>query len=97
MIRSALPTIWCYGDYSGSYGSHCMAVEVLGITIYYLYKTPIAFDAPGMGRYVRENDWGPTTGKHLNAIDGGDKKNRVSGEKFEELWNQHVAGQLLIS
>jgi hypothetical protein len=43
----------------------------------------IAFEAPGEKRVVRENEWGPTTGKHLNAIDGGNKKGRLSSEVFE--------------
>ena len=28
--------------------------------------------------------WGPTTGKHLNAIDS-DKSRRIPGDKFEAL------------
>jgi hypothetical protein len=35
---------------------------------------------------VRENSWGPTTGKHLNAIDRGNKKGRVSSDQFESLY-----------
>lgn len=33
---------------------------------------------------------GATIGKHLNVIDGGNKLERVSGERFEELWNEQV-------
>ena len=41
---------------------------------------------------VRVNDWGPTTGKHLNWIDGGDHKNRLPGSEFEQLLKE-VAGE----
>ncbi len=44
--------------------------------IYFSYKTPIAFFTPRSGLVVRQNDWSVTTGKHLNAIDDGNKANR---------------------
>jgi hypothetical protein len=53
-------------------------VELGDVTIWFSYRTPIAFMAPGHGKMVRENDWGPTTGKHLNYVGG----ERVSGEVF---------------
>jgi len=56
-----------------------------GSAVYYSYRTPVAFRVAGH-LVVRENVWGPTTGKHLNAIDGGSKaakKARVPGEAFE--------------
>ena len=85
-----LPEISNYGEYASSnYGAHCLRVDVGGLTIWFSYKTPVAFHGT-MGRVVRQNDWKQTTGKHLNWIDGGDKKNRVTGEKFEELFNQEL-------
>jgi hypothetical protein len=51
--------------------------------IYFSYKTPIAFYTPETGRVVRQNDWSTTTGKHLNAIDGGNKGDRLSSKDFE--------------
>jgi hypothetical protein len=56
-------------------------VSIGGASVWFSYRTPIAFAYNGE-RVVRENDWNVTTGKHLNAIDGGDKKSRVSGEEF---------------
>jgi len=50
-----------------------------------------AFRVDGHRRVVRQNDWGPTTGKHLKWIDGGDKKNRVDSETFEKLWAEQVS------
>lgn len=57
-------------------------VEVGPVTLYFSYRTVIAFST-GHGIRVRENSWGPTTGKHLNRIDGGDKKSRLSSDDFE--------------
>ena len=81
-----LPTIDTYGRYSsGNYGAHCLRVDFDNLTLWYSYSTIIAFRGGGYGRVVRQNDWSTTTGKHLNAIDGGDKKARVPGEKFEAM------------
>lgn len=82
-----LPTIRNYGNYSSSnYGAHSLCVEVAGITVWYSYTTPIAFRANG-DTVVRENDWGPTTGKHLNWIDD-DKSIRVPSAEFERLFSE---------
>lgn len=53
------------------------------------YETPIAYSSyevtssPGWTWVVRENDWGPTTGKHLNELDGGNKSRRLPSDEFE--------------
>jgi hypothetical protein len=82
-----LPSFETYGNYSsGNYGAHALVFSLPnGIDVYFSYKTPVAFRNNGHV-IVRQNDWGPTTGKHLNAIDGGDKdaKNRrLPGDQFE--------------
>ena len=53
-------------------------------TIWYSYRTPVAFRSNGV-LHVRENSWGPTTGRHLNQIDAGDKPGRLPGAEFEKL------------
>lgn len=52
------------------------------LTVWFSYSTPIAFQGTGK-IIVRQNEWGPTTGKHLSHIDSGRKENRVSGEVFK--------------
>lgn len=80
-----------YGQYSSdNYGAHCLRLDWGSVTVWYSYNTPVAFRADGHNRVVRENDWGPTTGKHLNWIDGGDKRRRVSSEEFEQRWKEQV-------
>ena len=80
-----LPSFESYVDYkSENYGAHALRFWLpSGVSVWFSYKTPVAFYTPEGGKRVRVNDWGPTTGKHLNAIDGGDKKARLSGEVFE--------------
>ncbi len=53
------------------------------IQFWYSGKTVVAFQVDGQPRVVRENVWGPTAGKHLNAIDNGDKASRLDGADFE--------------
>lgn len=89
-----LPTIRSYGPYSsGNYGAHSLMVDLGPVTVWFSYQTPVAFTV-GRGLVVRRNDWGPTTGKHLNAIDGGDKRSRVDSETFERLWDEQVVPAL---
>lgn len=90
-----LPTISNYGDYSSNnYGAHTLRVDIGPLAVWFSYKTPVAFHLDGKNRVVRENSWGPTTGKHINWIDGGDKKKRVSSDEFERLWAEQVAPML---
>jgi hypothetical protein len=75
----------------GSTGNYA-TVYVGGLRLEFSYRTVIAFYGPDDSA-VRENVWGPTTGKHLNAIDGGDKESkaaRIPGPEFE----QRLAAQL---
>lgn len=83
-----------YGNYSSSnYGAHSLRVAVGNLNLYFSYKTVIAFQN-GTGLRVSENCWGPTTGKHLNWIDKGNKKARLPREQFErelsELLKTHA-------
>jgi hypothetical protein len=81
-----LPSFETYGNYSSSnYGANALKFHIGNVTVYFSYKTPVAFHSYETGLIVRENDWGPTTGKHLNWIDGGDKANRVSCADFESF------------
>lgn len=58
--------------------------------IAFSYETPIAFyDYNEHGWVVRENDWGPTTGKHLNYIND-DKSRRINGIDFEGRLSEHM-------
>jgi len=59
-------------------------VDVGPLTVWFSYRTPVAFHTYETGLVVRENDWSNTTGRHLNYIDDGVKGKRISGAAFEE-------------
>ena len=72
-----------YGD-SASSENNAKMVKVNGMTFYFSYETLVAVNT-GKELKVIQNYWGPTTGKHLNKIDGGDKASRLSKEDFDEF------------
>lgn len=57
------------------------------IIIWFSYETPVGF-ATSQTAAVRQNEWGPITGKHLNEIDSGDKEGRIPGPEFEARLQQ---------
>ena len=61
-------------------------VKIGKIVLYFSYETVVAFyDYNTHQQVVSENIWTNTTGKHLNAIDGGNKKSRVEHDTFLKL------------
>ena len=87
-----LPNFDTYGSYSSSnYGANALVFSTNEGRFWFSYKTLVAFlplNDSRIGKTVRQNDWGPTTGKHLNWIDGGNKKSRVNEKTFVELYNE---------
>jgi hypothetical protein len=74
---ATIPTIRSYGDYSSSnYGAHSLQVDIGRLTLYFSYKTVVAFHDCGEGLVCSVNNWTVTTGKHLNWIES-DKTRRV--------------------
>lgn len=57
-------------------------VEINGDIFYFSYETLVAVETKDYDRYVCENIWGSTTGRHLNYIDGGAKNKRLSRQDF---------------
>ena len=80
------PTLYSYGR-----GTKGTQVNLDGLTLWFSYKTIVAFQVWHNPTVVHENIWGTTTGGHLNSIDGGDRKNRVSTAKFADLYSQGLA------
>ena len=91
MKAQDLPTISNYYGYSSdNYGAHSLKVVIpptrknaKGITLFYSYDTIIAYRQDGE-TIARVNDWGSTTGKHLNAIEPNHSA-RIEGDKFEKM------------
>jgi hypothetical protein len=78
-----IPQIWNYGE-GRSKQHNTSGVTIDGRDYWFSYETIVAFRDKTGEKFVRENEWGPTTGKHLNWIDGGDEKTRLSADKFAE-------------
>lgn len=61
-------------------------VSTPGYRVAFSYKTLVGVNPlDGRGWIVRQNDWGPTTGKHLNWLDDGDKQARVADSEFQAI------------
>lgn len=68
-------------------GSNYANVFIGNLQIAFSYETVIAFSEDRGGKtFVSENLWGPTTGKHLKAIDGGRKAERLPRADFEDAF-----------
>ena len=64
------------------------------ITIWYSYKTPVAFQVDGGPQRVLNYTESKTTFKHLNMIDGGNREARLSHAEFQKLWDKEVAPRI---
>ena len=83
-----LPKFRNYGNYSSNnYGVNSICFDLGNLEVYFSYETPVAFCHPSTGLIIRQNAWGPTTGKHLNWIDS-DKSKRISGKEFKQKLNK---------
>ena len=86
-----------YGNYSSdNYGANSICIQLGLKTIYYSYDTVVAFEGYNskgvyFGLTVTKNCWGPTTGKHLNFIDGGAKSKRLDRDEFLKKLNDFLA------
>lgn len=78
-------TISNYGRYSSdNYGANTIKVSIGQLRLWFSYQTLVAFQLDYQDRVVHQNVWTTTTGKHLNWIDNGQHKSRVSAEQFAE-------------
>jgi len=73
----------CHKYSNSNYGSHTQALMLGNLTLFFSYDTVVAFQSVN-GNFYSENQWGPTTGKHLNYI-CPDKKKRLKREVFEKF------------
>ena len=95
-VRDFMPN--CNGTYVEQYGwgkngadhsrgAHAMAFNLGSVRFYFSYKTLIGVSFPGKPLMLRENVWGPTTGKHLSAAIA-DSGSRTSHHYYpaDEFW-----------
>lgn len=83
-----IPNFQVYSNYSNrNYGVNALVfTDNKGNEWYFSYKTLVAFRTIKTGLVCIENYWGPTTGKHLNAIQP-DKSKRVNQNTFDIILN----------
>lgn len=87
-MSGIMPDVEQYGGYNGNYGAHCMGFSFMGISFWFSYSTLIAFHVPGYEQVVLKNYWGPTTGRHLGAVDYSTE--RVEQSEFLVRLNNQV-------
>lgn len=73
-----------------SRGDHAIRVQLGPLTVWFSYQTPVAFQLAGGPLTVCRNNWSNTTGRHIAAIDHGDKDNRLGLADFERAWAEQV-------
>lgn len=81
-----LPKISSYGNYSDNRNVVIPSLQIdLGeITLYYSYNTIVAYSDSQDGQIVCRNEWGVTTGKHLNWINPN-HKTRTPINEFQTM------------
>ena len=80
---------WNYSNYSSdNYGANTIAIQAGTRKVFYSYDTVVSFcGTNSKGEYFDctiKNYWSRTTGKHLNWLDGGNKKARLTQEEFDK-------------
>ena len=51
-----------------------------GKIVYFSYETPIVFFEPDKTPLITKNQWGPTTGKHINYV-----KRLIAGQDHHDV------------
>ena len=81
--------VYNYGNYSSdNYGAHTLCFVTPVGKFWFSYETLVAFYIKGEF-HIRKNDWGSTTGKHLNWIDD-DHSIREDRETFDNNFNRLI-------
>ena len=86
-----LPSCSSYGPSANrNYGANSMRVVIGDLTVWFSYRTPIAFSI-GDHYVIRQNRWGATTGRHIGLLERSEYFGpRVSDHEFEALWYELV-------
>lgn len=81
-------------EISSSHNGKLTQLKIGDIMIHFSYETPIQYYTPETGIVTTENVWGPTTGRHLNAI--SNPQDRIPWKEFQDRITQDL-GQLQIT
>jgi len=69
-------------------GPSSEVVDLGFLKVWFSYQTVIAFQPKGEAVIVCQNEFGPTTGKHLNRIPHN-SEDRLEGPIFRLLWAEY--------
>lgn len=58
------------------------------VTLYFSYRTVIGLNSPLTGSVCCQNEWGPTTEKHMKAAGFSDKNARKPYDEFQQVLKQ---------
>jgi hypothetical protein len=83
--------------YNENSAKNALKIYINRVSFYFSYNTLVGVIYPNENgnaiTAVQVNRWGPTTGKHLNWIDGGDKDERID----ETTFSHHVLVAMAIA
>jgi hypothetical protein len=74
---------------TGTMAEKAQAFTIKGVTIFFSYSTPVAYEDE-YGVVCSRNNWGPTTGKHLHAIEP-DRSKRINYREFLDRLQARIA------
>jgi len=89
-------SITSYYGSSASAENNAKKVSIAGNHFFFSYETLVAVRDNDGTLSVIQNYWGPTTGKHLNAIDGGSKEakaERLTQGEFDQVVEEMALSQ----
>lgn len=75
---------------SSDFNGKMNTVTIGELRITFSYSTVIHV-ADAQDSIIRDNAWGPTTGKHLNSLDGGSKDAKAKRLDAEEFGKRQAA------
>jgi hypothetical protein len=94
LLDEGLPSVghYAYGR-TGRPKSNAMVVTVGDLTVWFSYYTPIAFRKGNAPVVARQNEWGPTTGRHLKSL-GVARNRRLPAKEFESALQAAGGGEV---
>lgn len=85
-----------FGIWIHPIGKNCIAIEIGKLTVYFSYRTPIAFRRKAGPKQVCENVWGDVTEKHMAFVEAGSQKNRICKHDFEKKFKTALSENFIV-
>jgi len=85
-----------FGIWIHPISQNCIAVEIGKLTVYFSFRTPIAFRKKAQPRRVCENVWGEVTEKHMAFVEAGKSTDRIKKYDFEKKLKKALSENFLV-